>query len=195
MGGGLEQECKILHFTKILPKFHQISIFSGTEKCRLENTRNKLLKLVLLGFFVQVGYPWAWWSLAWHGWRTSWCLRKDQQGKLHLLLGGPWQQILEIGDQFWSLEQFHAQAVGMATCGSKAQCSSGNDGFLGEQLFLACIGEVSWLHRWLGQIFVLPWWPVVFGELFLQCSFERFAWFVPFFKKYRVIFIDSMLFF
>ena len=138
--------------------------------------------LVLHGFVVRVGCPWAWWWLVWHEWHTSWYLRKDQQGKPRWLLEEPWQQSLGIGDQFWSLERFLAQAAGMATCGSKARCSFGNDGSLGVQQFLACICVVSWHHQLQVQIFVQPWWPTVFGELFLQCSYERFAWFVPFSK-------------
>ena len=42
--------------------------------------------IVLRGFGGPTGCPWAWWWLAWRGWRTSWCLQTDQQGKPHQLL-------------------------------------------------------------------------------------------------------------
>ena len=40
-----------------------------------------VFRLSLLWFFVRVGCPLAWWWHAWHGWRTSWCPRRDRPSK------------------------------------------------------------------------------------------------------------------
>ena len=38
-------------------------------------------RLVRHGFFWRAEYPLAWWSHAWRGWRTSWCLRTSRPSK------------------------------------------------------------------------------------------------------------------
>ena len=100
--------------------------------------------------------PWAWWWHAWRGWRTSWCLQTDQQGKPRLLLEEPSQLSSGNADRSWSLERFLAQDTGRAACGLAAQWISGNDAFHEEPLYQACDDEVSWLLQWQARSHELP---------------------------------------
>ena len=122
--------------------------------------------LALRGFGGPAECPWAWWWRAWRGWRTSWCLQTDQQGKPHLLLEEPSQRSSGNADRSWNLERFLAQDAGRAACGSTARWISGNDGSHEERLYQACNDEVSWLHRWQERSYELPLWRAVFVELF-----------------------------
>ena len=126
------------------------------------------LKLALLGFCVPIGCLWAWWWPSWRGWRTSWCLRKDQPSMPRRLPEGQRQQCSGIASRSWNLERFLEPNAGMAVFGWAIQSISGIFGFLEERRYLDGIGEVSSLLQWRGRSFGQPWSPTVFVELYLR---------------------------
>ena len=88
-------------------------------------------------------YPWAWWSLSWHEWRTNLYLRTS----LPCMPRQPpaarrWPKI-GTANQICTLGRSHAPAVGMAACGWGAQWISGTCGSHGVQLCQVGIDEVS----------------------------------------------------
>ena len=102
--------------------------------------------------------------------------------------------MIGIEDRFWSLERFHGPIFGMEVFWEGAQLTSGIFWFHEEQQFLVGICVASWLHHWLGQIFLQPWWLIVFVGLYLQLTYVQFAWFLPFFlliqmARFRKIYI------
>ena len=70
------------------------------------------------------GYPWAWWSPSWRGWRKGWCPRTSPPGRPRLPPAGPSQQSSGTSDQSWSPEQSHEQDAGMVACGWAVQWTS-----------------------------------------------------------------------
>ena len=83
------------------------------------------LMFALRGFGGPTECPWAWWWRAWRGWRTSWCLQTDQQGKPRWLLEEPLQRSSGNADRSWNPEQFLAQDTGRTACESAARWISG----------------------------------------------------------------------
>ena len=199
--------CTIIQCIKNLFSFESSQILDGITKGNLKNKLSLLYKnhwfsvhfifgwpwkgpieLVFCafrhvhhGFFVPIECPLAWWWLSWRGWRRGWCLRRLRPSKLRKLLGEPWQRMIGIEDRFWSLERFHGPIFGMEVFWEGAQLTSGIFWFHEGQQFLVGICVASWLHRWLVQIFLQPWWLIVFVGLCHQLTYVQFAWFLPFF--------------
>ena len=104
---------------------------------------NSVVTRVLRGCDGRAVCPSAWWLLAWRGSHRDLCPRKDQPGRLRLLLAGPSQRSFGSGAQSWNLGRSHGRDAGRAACGWEVRCSSGSGGFLGGQLCRACSDEVS----------------------------------------------------
>ena len=131
------------------------------------------------GYGGQAGCPWAWWSHAWRGWRTSWCPQTDQPSKPQMPPAGPWRLSSGSGDRSWSPGRFISPTSGRAVCGWGAQCSSGIFWSLSGLLFLVCICGVSLHLQWLGHSYEQPWWPTVFLGPCLQLIYGQSAWYEP----------------
>ena len=163
---------------------HGFHWLGGSQKSRWF-CNEQLLMLARRGSCVQAGCPWAWWWLAWRGWRTSSCLQTGQPGKLRWPPEGPSRQSSGSAGRSWSPERSHGPGAGRAACGSTARWISGSDGSHGERQFQVGTCEVSSLHRWPARSFALPWWRAVFVEPFLQLICERSAWYVPFWRTIK----------
>jgi len=79
----------------------------------------------LLGFGELVGCPWAWWSLSWHEWRTSWCPQTDPLDRPQTLLGGPIKPSSGTLDAAWSFVQWSSPSVGKGALKGKVECCFG----------------------------------------------------------------------
>ena len=53
--------------------------------CYNQHWQSEAFKHARHGCAGPVGYPWAWWWHAWHGWRTGWYPRRAQPDKPRLL--------------------------------------------------------------------------------------------------------------
>ena len=141
--------------------------------------------LVRRGSCEPAGCPWAWWWLAWRGWRTSSCLQTDQPGKPRWPPEGPSRRSSGSAGRSWSPERSHGPGAERAACGSTARWISGSDGSHGERQFQVGTCEVSSLHLWPARSFALPWWRAVSVEPFLQWISALFVSYVPSFSQTR----------
>jgi hypothetical protein len=147
------------------------------------NCRKRTSMIAHHGDGGRVGYPCFEWWHAWRGLRRGWCPqrgRRDMPQRIPcnrlgcIMVVKPirllteehqWQRIGNE-DQTWSPVRSHEPDVGMATFGSRARWTFGNDGSHGEQRFLK---DISWWGKcmkaanltWLisvGLLDTTSWW-------------------------------------
>ena len=146
------------------------SCWQGNLKFPAKTMMINRLKPARHEFALPTGCPLAWWSHAWRGWRTGWCLRRVRPSRpqrppaikqtnqnwntgfhnafvlLNLPGGHRWRRS-GTWDQFWSLGQSPWPTSGRAACGWATRSTSGNAWFLGGRRFRACNDGASWRLR------------------------------------------------
>lgn len=77
----LKRTLSMLHKYQLNKNINQFDKLILHEKHKSMRTRDRRreLKPSPRGSSWPAEYPWAWWSRAWHGWRTGWCPRRDPQ--------------------------------------------------------------------------------------------------------------------